>query len=760
MGAVTKEELNSEAVDSATPSPPSSPARQNSPASAGDSLYEDHPEWMQLYEGKSFRVSSLLPPVRWLPAYIRCHLKCATEEDKEDMGLLVYSWHGDFIAGLTVGCMLVPQSLAFAVLAGLPLQTGLYASFAPLLAYSLFGTIRQVQPGPTALMSLLTGQALDQLELFDDGSRIAGASLLALVVGAASIALGCMRFGFLVDFMSHSVMNAFCAAAGVTICTSQLKHLLGISMDRKKYWWQTAWYLASHLSEVKIPTLVLGWALLAFLLSLKAWKTAGGAEKRQQHPLWRWLPVDKNSKSFRALKLIADLSSVISVVIGWLWAFAYRSAGIDSVELVGDVHIDGFTFVVPGDGLESFQIDTLLVSALVMTVVGFLETVAVGGKFAAQARYEYSPNQELLALGISNIAGAVMAGYPTTGSFSRTAVNAMFGASSLLACLCSAVVVLLAVYLILPVIALLPFSALAPIIIQGAIGVINVQEFRVAWRASKSEFLVMMATFSMSLALSVKEGLLVGFGLSVLKTMYDLANPNLAVVGQMSDHSFRDIRNYPNARQFKEAVVLRMDARLSFTNARKLKNFALRAVRVRERTGSKIRYVVIDTKAINHVDLSGCEALEVLAETLHSHGQQLILANLKGPVSKCLHEAGVPAFLKKKGGHLCTSIDSAVAMIEGMTEEAGDENLDIQELVRRVSEAKRVLSAQSPNHIFCGHQPVFSPWKGSAAALDEVQRTLDEESEPSSAQTSRTEKLHDATELADISIKVPLEPRT
>jgi len=304
-------------------------------------------------------------------------------------------------------------------------------------------------------------------------------------------------------------------------------------------------------------------------------------------------------------------------------------------------------------------------------------------------------------------------------------------------------VVLLAVYFILPVIALLPFCALAPIIIQGAIGVVNVEEFKVAWRASKSEFLVMSATFSTSLALSVKEGLLVGFGFSVLKTMYDLANPNLAVLGQLTDHSFRDIRNYPNARQFKDTVVIRMDARLSFTNARKLKNFALRAVRVRERAGSSIKYVIIDTKAINHVDLSGCETLEVLADSLHAHGQQLILANLKGPVSKCLEEAGVPAFVRKKGGHLCTSMDSAVAIIEGMVGEGGDENLDIKELVRRVSEAKRVMSAQSPHHIFCGHtchQPAKMVF-GASPVSDRPNATprIVEDSEPHTPERSRLE---------------------
>eukprot|EP00931_Biecheleriopsis_adriatica_P060993 TRINITY_DN36650_c0_g2_i1.p1 TRINITY_DN36650_c0_g2~~TRINITY_DN36650_c0_g2_i1.p1 ORF type:complete len:776 (-),score=150.05 TRINITY_DN36650_c0_g2_i1:10-2028(-) len=649
-----------------------------------------------LYEARRLALSDVLPPLEWAPVYIRSVLGKSTAADKESMGLLPFSLSGDLIAGLTVGCMLVPQSLAFALLAGLPLETGLYASFAPLVAYSLFGTIRQVQPGPTALMSLLTGQALDQMGFLDDSSRVAGAAMLALVVGCASILLSILRFGFIVDFMSHSVMNAFCAAAGVTILTSQLKHLLGIAMPRKKYWWQTAWYLASHLDEIEIYTFTVGATLLLFLIFLKNWKSAGGLDRRKGSFLWRWFPADKSSRAFKILKFVADLSSVISVTIGWLWCFAFRQSGINTLRLVGSVESSGFLLMMPFDGVgEDFKMDSLIVSALVMTVVGFLETVAVGGKFAAQARYEYSPNQELLALGMSNVAGAVMAGYPTTGSFSRTAVNVMFGGTSLLSCFVSAFVVMAAVYLLLPVIALLPLCALAPLIIQGAIGVINLHEFQVALRSSPTEFFVMISTFGVSLALTVKEGLAVGFVLSVLKTMNELANPNLAVCGQLADNSFRDIRNYPKAKQFKNAIVVRIDARLCFTNARKLKDFTLRATRLQEQKGFAIEFAVIDAKAINHVDLSGCEMLEVLAETLQAHGQQLVIANLKGPVSKCLSQAGVPAALRKRGGHLCTSMEAARAIIEGKTQ-ADQESSDIKELVRRVDTAHRLMLATSP----------------------------------------------------------------
>jgi len=604
--------------------------------------------------------------------------------------------------------MLVPQCLAFAMLAGLPVQVGLYSSFAPLLAYACFGTIRQVQPGPTALVSLLTGQALDSMGLEDPMARMASASLLALVVGGISVLLGMLRFGFIVDFMSHSVMTAFCTAAGITIGTSQLKHLLGIDLPRKKYWWETASYLLTHLGESDPATCLLGGTLLAMLLVLKYWKAAGSETKRREHLLWRWFPCDSKARAFRSLKIVADLSSLISVLIGWMWGLVYRQAGVDSVRLVGSIESSGFVFKVPGAGAEADSMSsTLLITGAVIAVVGFLETVAVGGKFAAKARYEYVPNQELIALGVSNIAGALMSGYPGTGSFTRTAVNAMFGATSLVACVLSATVVLLATYFLLPVIALLPLASLAPIIIGGAISVVDLHGFLVARRASTAEFGVMVATLVTSLAMTVKEGLLVGFVLSVLKTMNDVAHPNMAVCGKLPDNTFRDIRNFPQAKPLAHAVVVRMDARLSFANTRRMKEFCLRAVQVREAQGARIDFVVVDGKSINHVDLTGCEMLEALAEALKGRGQGLIIANLKGPVSKCLACAKVPEVLQKHEGHLCIDMEQAIAIVNNQDEAIRAASEQLQALVKRVDTAK--LELQKSNSSFlCSSQVLRS----------------------------------------------------
>jgi len=624
--------------------------------------------WLALYEKKPFSVKSLFPPLIWLPQYWRTYNGGIREEDRPYVGELPFSLKGDTIAGLTVGVMLVPQCLAFALLAGLPIQTGLYSSFLPLLVYALFGTMRQVQTGPTALMCLLTGQALDSLGVMTPAPRIAGATLMALLVAAISILLGILRVGGVVNFISHTVLSAFSTAAGITILTSQIKDVLGIKIPRSKYWWETVKDLVLTVDETHVPTFIMGLTILVVLLTLKYWKSAGSAEKRGKHLIWRFFPKNKSSLAFRSLKLVADLSSLLAVLTGGLWAWAYRAAGVEGVKLVGTVQTDGLTAGLPGEGYysELFGDSTLFVSAATIAVVGFLESVAVGGKFAAMSKYIFDPNQELIALGLANLASSFVSGFPVTGGFSRSAVNVTFGATSLLSVVISSLLVLLAVYILLPAIALLPLCSMAPIIIQGAIVFIDVHEFKVAFRSYPGELVVMVVTLIVSLALTVKEGLLAGFVCSVLKTLYEIANPNLALVGQIQGN-FRDMRYFPKAEQAPNAVVIRMDAQVHFANTGKLKDFALKAVQVRESMGSKIEYVVFDGKSANSIDLTGCQMFEGLAEALAGRHQKLVIANLKAPIAALLHTTGVQKHIKKHGGQLCLDLHEAMDLIADPT---------------------------------------------------------------------------------------------
>lgn len=626
-------------------------------------------EWQQVYSGEEFQWVSLLPPLTWVPRYYRALRGTSTPADLEAAGDLPYSAKGDVIAGLTVGCMLVPQCLAFALLAGLPVQAGLYSSVLPLMLYACLGSIRQIQVGPTALMSLLTGEALDSAGITSSSEKLATASFLALLVGLVSFLLGVLRFGFVVDFMSHTVMTSFCSASGVIIATSQLKHVLGVAIPRHHYWWQTAYDLVISIPETDPATAVMGFTLLFMLTFLKSWKSVGSAERRSQHWLWRWFPKRKESWAFRALKLVADLSSIACVVIGWIWGLIYRSLGIMSVKLIGDSGDGGLIFALPEVSGPAFL--NLIVPAILIAVVGFLETVAVGGKLASENRYSYDANQELLAIGLANAGGAVMGGFPITGGFSRTAVNAMFGATSQMAGGLTSLVVLIAVYLLMPVVERLPLAALAPLIIHGAIGITDFGAFVTTFKGNLLEFVIMLATFGVSLGLTVKEGLLTGISLSILDLVHRTARPNMAVCGRVRDGTFRDIRYYPEAEMIPGCLVVRIDASLCFANTDRFKNFCLRAADVGSSDGSKRKFVVMDCKSVNGTDMTGCEMIEVLASSLQKRGQVLLIANLKAPFTRSLCQAGVHETLAAHGGHLCWGIDQALAVVDGKDPEDG-----------------------------------------------------------------------------------------
>jgi len=606
------------------------------------------------------------------------------------MGLLPYSLKGDVIAGLSVGVMLVPQSIAFALLAGLPVQLGLFSAFVPLLAYAFFGTVRQQQIGPTAVISLLIGNALAAAGYTSQNELIAASTVLSIIVGLTTLVMAVFRLGFVVDFLPNSVMDSWCTASAVTIFTSQLPVSLGINMPRTNYWWQTSIYILTHLPQSNVPTLLMGFGLLAFLLLLKAWKSAGSPEARAKHIIWRCFPKQTSSWAFRALKLLADFSSLISVVLGWLWGLAYRKGGIKSVSFVGPISCTGFLFGLPGSGLPAAAWSNLAAAGIIIGIVGYLQSIAVGPKLAVQFRYSYDANQELVALGLANCVCGFMFGFPVSGGFSRTATNVIFGATSQIASALSALVVMLAVYLIMSVVETLPLASLSPLVMQGALGLLDLQSFVTVWKSSRLEFMLMVLTFVVSLVWTVQEGLYAAFAGTIAMLVYHVSVPNMAICGQMPDNSFRDIRYYPEATLLKGCRVVRMDASLCFANSRRFKEFCLRACELPQ-AGAKVQFLIIDFKSINGVDLTGCDRLVELAATLHRRGQALLVAAIKGPVMRSLHYAGVQERLKKHCGLLCWNMEQALATANGtLTHEDADVAvLDLTERLLSFSSSRR-----------------------------------------------------------------------
>lgn len=615
------------------------------------------------YTAPPFQVKSLFPPVIWVPMYFRCLMGKSTEEDLEVMGSLHYSLKYDLISGLAVGTLLVPQCIAYALVAGLPIRCGLYSSCFPWVMYIIFGTIRPMQLGPTASLSLLTGIALDGAGLVADNDRMLGAAFLALLAGVFSFFLGMCRFGFVLDYVSGPVMAAYVTASGIIILTTQLKDLLGVKIPRSDYWWQTIIAIGRVVKQTDGATVIMGLVLFAFLATLKAWKLAGNEQTRAKHRIWRWLPKHSTSYPFLALKTLAEFSAVVSVIAGWVWGYCYRQAGVTTVKLVGSSSTTGLTIMLPGSGLSSALMGSLISSAPILAIMGYMEAMGVGTKLAAQSRYRINFSQELLGLGSANIVSSFMGGLPITGGFSRTAAAASFGATSPLSTVLSCTIVLLTIYLIMPVLEKLPSVALVPLIIQGALGVTSFQTFVTVFHGSKMEFAVMLATFVTALSLTVKEGLYAGLGCSMLKLLYDIGMPNMVECGQMQDGSFRDLRNYPDAVIPNNAVIVRMDARLNFMNSRRFKEFCLRAALAVDPTKSK--FLIIDFKSINSLDMTGRDMLADLAQMLQKRSQHVLLANVKGPLVAQLRATRLDEALCNYGGHICWNMDQALDIAQG-----------------------------------------------------------------------------------------------
>ncbi|MDH3756095.1 MAG: sulfate permease, partial [Acidimicrobiia bacterium] len=351
---------------------------------------------------------------------------------------------GDLAAGLTVGAMLVPQAMAYALLAGLPPEVGLYAATLPVIAYAFFGTSRQLAVGPVAIVSLLTATALAPLVEEGTAGYLEAAALLALMVGVVHVVLGLGRLGFLVNLLSHSVLVGFTAAAAVIIGFSQAKHIFGISVDRKDHFLETVREVAGSLGDTNGTTLVLGLTSIAVLVGLK--------------------------------RVAPRVPAALVVVVGSTLAVSLLDLEDRGVTVVGEVPGSLPTFGLPG--LDGSLIGSLVPTALVITLVGFMESIAVAKVYARRNGYDVDPNQELVGLGMANTTAGLFGGYPVTGGFSRTAVNASAGSRTPVASLVTAGLVLLTIVFLTPLFTSLPNAALGAIIIVAVAGLIDVAEMR------------------------------------------------------------------------------------------------------------------------------------------------------------------------------------------------------------------------------------------------------------------------------------------
>ena len=524
----------------------------------------------------------------------------------------------DGVAALIVTAMLVPQALAYALLAGLPAQTGLYASIAPLVAYAIFGTSRNLAVGPVAVVSLMTAAALGGLAPAGSDQYVAAALVLALLSGIFLLVLGALRLGFLANFLSHPVIAGFITATALLIAVSQLRHLFGIPAQGGSVI-ETLRSLSAGVSEANATTAALGAALIAAL----------GAARRWLAPALIALGMRA-----RAAQLSSKLAPLV-VVIAATAAAATFDLDSRGVELLGNVPRGLPPLSAPPFDPELWL--KLAGAAALIGVVGFAESVSVAQTLAARRRERIDPDQELVGLGASNVAAAFTGGYPVTGGFSRSVVAFDAGARTPAAGALTAVGVTLAALLLPPVLTYLPKAALAAIIIVAVGSLVDFNILHRTWRTSKADFAAVAATLGVTLGVGVEAGLTAGVATSIAMFLYRTSRPHIAVVGLVpgTEHFRNELRH--EVKTSPEVLGLRIDESLYFANARYLEDRIAEIVAERP----ALRHVVLMCAAVNEVDASALESLEAMNRRLDEAGVRLHLSEVKGPVMDTLERTSL-----------------------------------------------------------------------------------------------------------------------
>lgn len=568
----------------------------------------------------STRLAGLLPCLAWLRSYNR---EIAAQ---------------DGLAAAIVTLMLIPQSLAYAMLAGLPPITGLYASILPLVAYALFGTSSALAVGPVAVVSLMTAAALGPLFPAGGPEYVAAAMLLALLSGLVLVAMAVLRLGFIANFLSHPVISGFISASGILIAIGQLRHILGIKAAGHNAV-DTLVALARGLPDAHGTTLAIGVASLVLLYlaraHLKDWLCRLGLASGLAANLSKTGPV------------VTLLLAVLVVTL-----FDLASAG---VAVVGEVPAGLPSFALPVlDGDLALR---LLPAAVLISLVGFVESVSVGQTLAAKRRERIEPNGELVGLGAANIAAAVGGGFPVTGGFARSVVNYQAGARTPMAGLLTALGIALTVMLFTPLFRNLPQAVLAATIIVAVLSLVDLGALARTWRYSRPDALAMAATMAGVLLVGVETGILMGVGLSLFLFLKRTSEPHIAVVGQLpgSQH-FRNVSRFQVV-ESPTVLSIRVDESLYFPNARYLEDRI--AEQVSRHPG--IRHLVLMCPAVNLIDASALESLEAIAERLHAAGIQLHLSEVKGPVMDQLRQSD---FLESFGGRVFVSQYEALVALD------------------------------------------------------------------------------------------------
>ncbi|EKF42536.1 Sulfate transporter permease [Nitratireductor indicus C115] len=547
----------------------------------------------------------------------------------------------DLVAAVIVTIMLIPQSLAYAMLAGLPPQIGLYASILPLAAYALFGTSRTLAVGPVAVVSLMTASAVGQIAQQGTADYLTAAILLALLSGGMLVLMGIFRLGFLANFLSHPVISGFITASGLLIASSQLKHIFGLSVSGDTLP-AILGGLALGIGETNPITLAIGIGAVLFLYlartRLKGMFAAMGLKPRLADILTKAAPI-------------------LAVAVTILLANAF-DLGAHGVRLVGDIPRG-----LPVPGLPSISFDlvvTLAAPAFLISVIGFVESVSVAQTLASKRRQRIVPDQELIGLGAANIASGISSGYPVTGGFARSVVNFDAGAETPAAGFFTAIGIALATLFLTPLLTGLPQATLAATIIVAVLSLVDLKAIARVYEYSRADFAAMAATILVTLLWGVEPGVVSGVLLSLSLFLYRTSKPHMAVVGQVpgTEH-FRNIDRHSVITD-PSILSIRVDESLYFANSRYLEDRIAKLVA----DCPAVRHVILMCPAINDIDASALESLEEINHRLKDAGIAFHLSEVKGPVMDRLKRAH---FLEELTGRVFLSQFEAVSSLRNGT---------------------------------------------------------------------------------------------
>ena len=538
-------------------------------------------------------IKKIIPILEWLPQYNTSLFK------------------GDVLAGITVGIILIPQGIAYALIAGLPPIYGLYCALVPQVMYVIFGSSRQVAIGPVAMDSLIVATGVSTLALAGSDSYISIAILLALMVGTIQFIMGVFRLGFIVNFLSKPVITGFSSAIALIIGCNQFRNLLGVDFIQSDQIQYVIEDVLLQITNYNFHTTIIGFFSVAIIVIFR--------------------------------KINIKIPNALIVVVLGILIMKYFGKSFNDVSIIKEIPSGLPSFGIPDVDLD--QIRELLPIAFTLVMVGYLETISIGKSLEAkQDEYLVRPNQELIALGLSNIVGSLFKAYPSTSSFSRSAINQESGAKTGMAALISVLMVILTLLFLTPLFYYLPKTVLAAIIIVAVFGLVNFKEAIFLWKANHLDFWLLLATFLATLLLGIEFGIIVGVGLSLIVLIFRTSRPYVAELGKVPNSNF-----YRNKNRFEEVIIesdiliFRFDAQLFYANS---SYFRAKLAEMVHEKGAALKLIVLDAESVNRVDSTGVEMLKERIKYYQKKGITFFFVGVKGPVRDDLFRSGILSIIE------------------------------------------------------------------------------------------------------------------